>query len=137
LAPHCSAAARSSIARATAPASRIVGHASFTLVEAPVNMMPSSRATLPATQRAPKGTLPASSGRNGKVSRNTVRLAKILSMGACTTRTASSGASSSSASRTGSAVCTPCPISLRGTTTSMVPSGAIATQPFRATVPAS
>jgi hypothetical protein len=119
---HCSAAARSSIARATAPASRIGPQASFTLVEPPVNMMPSSRPTLAITHCTPCLMLPRSSGWKGRFSRSTVRLPKILSIGACEMRTLASEASSSSASSIGSAVFTPCPISLRGTTTETVPS---------------
>ena len=50
-------------------------------------------------------------------------------------RTADSGTSSSSAASIGSAVWTPCPISLRGIASTTEPSDAILIQPLRATSP--
>jgi len=74
-ASHSCAAAFTSIARATAPASRIGSQASRTLLEPPVNMMPSSRPTLAISHWAPWAVRPASSGWNGRFSRSTVTLA--------------------------------------------------------------
>jgi hypothetical protein len=50
-------------------------------------------------------------------------------------RTADSGTSSSSAANCGNAVCTPCPISLRGIASTTPPSGRILIQPLSAKSP--
>ncbi len=52
-------------------------------------------------------------------------------------RTDASGTSSSSAASMGKAVCTPCPISLRGIARTTEPSEAILIQPLSATAPSS
>ncbi|MNN67584.1 hypothetical protein D3C81_1832260 [compost metagenome] len=123
------------MARADAPASRMGPQPSFTLDEPPVTITPSSRAALATVHCASAFKRPWSSGWKGRLSLSMATLPKILSFGACISLTLASGTSSSSATSIGKAVCTPCPISLRGMARVTVPSVPMASQPLRATAP--
>ena len=85
-----------------------------------------------ATLRAPKSTGPESQPgiviSPRRYSRASAPFANAMSGGACSIRTSAQSASSSSASIIGNAVCAPCPISVCGTMTVTVLSGAILTQ---------